>query len=182
MIKAGPSWPSDDGPVLLRRIAHSGHPCPARATESRRRACHSGGVHARRRLRLVAIYQPTQNRMVIHTNRWKMRLNKKCPHGYRQILATPTCGQIVHAWFRRFEHGFFRVESVFGSRHLFSVPFLQSLPDTFSASQRPSVHFRRSGLSVPIHLNEFYRPATLAFFHRRITTTPDLQQACHLIS
>ena len=23
-------------------------------------------------------------------------LIKKCPHGYRQILATPTCGQIVH--------------------------------------------------------------------------------------
>jgi hypothetical protein len=38
------------------------------------------------------IYQPTQSVSVIHANRWKMGLNKKCPHGYRQILATPTCG------------------------------------------------------------------------------------------
>ena len=58
------------GPVLLRRIAHFGHPCPARATESRRRACHSGDLHVRRRLRHSFIYQPMQSRLVIQANHW----------------------------------------------------------------------------------------------------------------
>ena len=58
------------GPVLLRRIARSGHPCPARPTESRRRACHSGDLHVRRRLRHSFIYFPTQSRLAIQANRW----------------------------------------------------------------------------------------------------------------
>ena len=94
------------GPVLLRRIAHSGHPCPARSTESRRRACHSGDLHARRRLRLF-VHLFSNAKPSGHSGQplehW---LNKKCPHGYRQILATPTCGQIVHVCFRIFELGF----------------------------------------------------------------------------
>ena len=34
----------------------------------------------------------------VSTSTGLTQLNKKCPHEYRQILATPTCGQIVHAW------------------------------------------------------------------------------------
>ena len=73
------------GPVLVPRIVHSGHPCPARTTESRRRACHSGDLHARRRLRLLVHLFVEAKRFVRQARRWNINPIKNARMGHARF-------------------------------------------------------------------------------------------------